>query len=272
VRLLHARLLERLTALISESYREHIEKQKGATDRYFADKRRNPTEAIHRYIANWRILEATRRLVKASHGRVNYSSRVLLLCAADAFEASALCDVGFTDVTISDISAVALGAATERDQRLKTMVLDVENLDLPDRSFDVVVVQDGLHHLRSPIRGFTEMLRVCTHAAFFLEPHDSKVGSLLGKQWELDDGALNYVFRWNRKLVQDVAASFLVSDSFSNLSFSFWHHNRTFERICSKLGMMGESGCKMTAAIKFTMDSLLASWGNQFCGMILRND
>ncbi len=258
--------------LISDSYRQHIEKQKGATDRYFAAKRRNPVTPLEFYVRNWRILEATRRLLKASSGRVNHSSRVLFLCAADAFEASALCDMGFSDVTISDISAVALAAATERDPRLKNIVLDVENIDFPDGFFDLVVVEDGLHHLRNPVRGFTEMLRVSKIATLFLEPHLSLVGSVLGTQWELDDGALNYVFRWNRRLVQDVASSFLVSPSFRNLSFSFWHHNRTYERIGNKLGMTSESGCKLIATIKFVMDLLMARWGNSFCGLILRHE
>ncbi len=254
--------------VISGSYHEHVERQRATTDRYFASKRRIPERPLHKYIASWRIKTAATRLVSESHGAVSYASSFLLLCVADAWEASALCDMGFSDVTVSDISAVALRAAAERDSRLKTIVLDAEDIDLPDRSFDVVVVQDGLHHLRNPIRGFTEMLRVCRRAVFFLEPHDSLLASVLGTKWELDDGARNYVFRWNRKLVQDVASSFFVSDSFRNLSFCFWHHNRVFERLGRKTSL-DELGCKMVAGLKFVLDLLLARWGNQMCGMIL---
>jgi SAM-dependent methyltransferase len=256
------------TAMSTDRTGKHLIQQKASIDNFFASHRRDPDLPLLKYIATWRMATAISRLLGESRGRINTSSRVLVLCAADGYEGSTLCDLGFKDVTISDLSDVALTAALERDRRLKTICLDAENVGFPDEAFDVVVTQDGLHHLQSPVRGFTEMLRVCKQAAFFLEPHDSWIGHILGKRWEVEGEAKNYVFRWNRKLVQDVASSYLVSDSFRNLSFSFWHHNPVFERIGRTLSM-GQFGCNSIAATKFMLDVIFGRWGNQFCGMII---
>jgi ubiquinone/menaquinone biosynthesis C-methylase UbiE len=67
----------------------------------------------------------------------------------------------------------------DRDKRLKGIVLNAERTNLPSQSFDIALVQDGLHHLSSPVQGFTEMLRVAKRAVVFLEPHDSLVGRMI---------------------------------------------------------------------------------------------
>ena len=43
------------------------------------------------------------------------------------------------------------------------IVADIEHLPFTDRSFDVVLVHDGLHHLEQPRTGLTEMARVASH-------------------------------------------------------------------------------------------------------------
>ena len=58
------------------------------------------------------------------------------------------------------------------DERLKTRVLNAEEMsEVEDGSYDLVLVQDGLHHLPRPTLGFTEMLRVARIAAIVIEPH-----------------------------------------------------------------------------------------------------
>ena len=149
------------------------------------------------------------------------------------------------------------------------MVLNAESTGLPDLSFDLVVVQDGLHHLQNPVGGFTEMLRIARVAVIMLEPHEALVGRLIGTQWERDGAAVNYVFRWTRRLVEDVASSFLGPDSFKNLSFSFWHHNPVYGKIGTAAGG-GKIGLGIVKTIKIVLDTMFSGKGNMMCGLIIK--
>ncbi len=250
-----------------------IDNQREYHDRFYADGSRShigTSDPLIDYITNWRIAEAMRRIASASEGRLDKSTPILAMCSGDGGEGSVLCDLGYTDVTVSDISGMAVKAAVERDSRLKGLVLDAQRVDLADGQFGVVLVQDGLHHLPSPIQGFTEMLRLATVGAVFLEPHDSLVGSLIGTKWERNGDAINYVFRWSHKLVESVASSYLGPDAFRNASFSFWHHNPVYARIGRLLGG-GAFAFKAIRSIKAALDFCAAPAGNQFCGLVLRS-
>ena len=177
--------------------------------------------------------------------------------------------LGSRTLPFSDFSDVALANAAKCDPRLKTARIDATNICLPSGSYDVVAAQDGLHHLQDPVHGFKEMLRLSREAAFFLEPHDSLSTKVLGRKWEQLEGTRNYVFRWTKKLVQDVASSYLVTDSFLNLSFSFWYHVDRHAGWRKEIGN-GPVACKAITALKFTLDSVVGRFGNQFCGMVVR--
>ncbi|HLJ42290.1 MAG TPA: methyltransferase domain-containing protein [Candidatus Acidoferrales bacterium] len=53
------------------------------------------------------------------------------------------------------------------------MVLDAENIALPDNSYPVVFAHAVLHHCRSPQKALGEMVRVSQKHVFFVEPNDS---------------------------------------------------------------------------------------------------
>ena len=251
----------------------HSERQRAQHDRKFAvGPRAHVTSEIPlvRYIASWRLEEGLRRLKKMAHDRLSTQSSILVMCAGEGLEGSILCDLGYTDVTVSDLSPVGVSLAQNRDERLKGLVLNAERAELQDGAFDLVVVQDGLHHLQNPILGFTEMLRLARVGVLFLEPHDSLVGNLIGTRWERNGEAVNYVFRWTRKLVEDVASSYLGPDSFANLSFSFWHHNTVYHRIGKLLGE-GKFALQTISALKFMLDAVGGRAGNQFCGLVLKH-
>lgn len=251
---------------------DHKQQQKLQHDLAFAaGPRAHVTSDIPlvQYIVRWRLLEALRRATKAAYGRISNQSRVLILCAGEGLEGTILCDSGYKDVTVSDISEVGVAEALKRDARLKGLVLNAENANIEDKTFDLLIVQDGLHHLQNPVLGFTEMLRIARTAAIFLEPHDSLVGRTIGTKWEKNGQAVNYVFRWTKKLVEDVASSYLGPDSFLNLSFSFWHHNVVYHRLGKALGE-GAIGLNAIRAIKYSLDIPLGWAGNQFCGLILK--
>jgi hypothetical protein len=79
---------------------------------------------------------------------------------------------------------------------------------------------------------------------------------------------VNYVFRWDRALVEDVASSYLGPDAFDNLSFSFWHHNLHLERLGRRMGG-GERGRDRIRLLKRAIDLPFARVGNQFCGLVV---
>ncbi|MEO8038333.1 MAG: methyltransferase domain-containing protein [Betaproteobacteria bacterium] len=228
------------------------------------------TDPMVQYVSRWRLEEAVRRLMATPNCGIDHDSAVIIACAGEGMEGTVLCDLGFRNVTVTDITDSGVRAALLRDPRLKGQVANAESLPFENEAFDLAVVQDGLHHLSSPVRGFTEMLRVSKRAVFFLEPHDSLVGNLIGTKWERNDGAVNYVFRWNRRLVGEVTSSYLGHAGFRNQSFSFWHHNPVLARFGAAIGG-GAFAIGALKCIKATFDALAGRWGNQFCGMIVKS-
>jgi hypothetical protein len=70
--------------------------------------------------------------------------------------------------------------------------------------------------------------------------------------------------------VGDVAASYLGSRAFRNLSFSFWHHNVVFGKLRKILGQ-GRISVYTIRGIKAFLGVALPGMGNQFCGLVIKN-
>ena len=245
--------------------------KKSFEEAYAAGSRAHVLSKDHstQYIVSWRINESINRLMAASKGLIDFNASILVLCSGEGMEGSILCDKGFTNVTISDLTDNGVKAALERDKRLKGFPLDAQNTGLANESYDIVVVQDGLHHLPSPTQGFTEMLRVAKKGVIFLEPHDSLVGRLIGTKWEKNGASINYVFRWDKQLVEQIISSYLGPNGFVNLSFSFWHHNPVYGRIANLFG--SSLGLPVINLLKTTLDLCIGNFGNQFSGMVLKH-
>jgi ubiquinone/menaquinone biosynthesis C-methylase UbiE len=250
----------------------HIEHQrKQFNDAYSSGSRQHvisDNQAI-KYIVTWRVQESIMRLMAASNGYIDKDSSILTLCSGEGMEGSILSDLGFTNVTVSDLSENGVDAALKRDSRLKGVVLDAQDSGLNSESFDIVLVQDGLHHLPSPVQGFTEMLRLAKKGCVFLEPHESLVGRLIGTEWEKNGQAINYVFRWNKNLVDQIAKSYLGGPDYLNLSFSFWHHNPMYAKIPKLFG--ASIGLHVVKLVKLILDITLGRFGNQFSAVILKH-
>ena len=251
---------------------EQINRQQEQSDSVYAAGARPHTvtqDPLVRYLVSWRLKEAAKRLKAFVDTFSAEQMSVLTLCSGEGLEGSILYDLGFTNITVSDISQKGVQAALKRDPRLRGLQLNAQETGLPGDSFDLVVVQDGLHHLPNPVGGFVEMLRVARVAVLFLEPHESLVGRVMGTKWERKGDAVNYVFRWNRTLVEQVASSYMGPGSFVNLSFSFWHHNI----LMNKLGRLfggGGRGQRVAAVTKRLLDGLASRSGNQFCGLVVK--
>ena len=114
---------------------------------------------------------------------------VLVVCGGVGEEGILLHEFGLSDITISDFSAEALEICRKINPGFKTIVANAEDMrGFVDESYDLVVVQDGLHHLQRPVQGFTEMLRLARVATVVIEPHYGIVGTLLGTTWRRTRG------------------------------------------------------------------------------------
>jgi glycosyltransferase involved in cell wall biosynthesis/SAM-dependent methyltransferase/uncharacterized protein YbaR (Trm112 family) len=97
----------------------------------------------------------------------------LTVCGGSGMDAEFLARSG-ASVVATDVSVGAARRAKERARRyslaITPVVADVERLPFADRSFDVVFVHDGLHHLERPEAGLREMARVARRWVSVTEP------------------------------------------------------------------------------------------------------
>lgn len=148
----------------------------------------------------------------------------VLVVAGGAADRDAFHDLGFEDVTISNVDEAV---AAEQLAPYAWSYQDAESLDYPDGSFDLAVVSAGLHHCRSPHRALLELYRVARVAALALESRDSSLMRLAVRLGAVDEYELaavaahglrsggvantstpNYVYRWSEREVEKTVASF----------------------------------------------------------------
>lgn len=206
-----------------------IEAQRAATDKVIHDGHdwdfHVTKDPLTRFLRDRRLRIGLSKL--RSRGVLDPAHQsVLVVCAGVGGEGILLRRYGFEDVTVSDLSPQALSLCGQLDPLLKTVQTNTEDMvEIPDASYDLVVVQDGLHHLPRPVLGFTEMLRVARKAVILIEPHESLVGTLIGTEWELHGGAVNYVFRWSGSLLKQATLSYLLRSGAIVLPCRLWDHN-----------------------------------------------
>lgn len=160
----------------------------------------------HPYVSwlnNYRLRKAAEMMRDSIAGKT-----VLSMCGGDGQEADFFERQG-ANVTVTDISTVALRAARLRNPALDCACMDAEALTFADASFDWVIVRDGLHHLARPLKGLYEAERVCRQGFVILEGQDSlpvRFLSVLGlaENW---DPAGGYVYRFSRREIQKIFSS-----------------------------------------------------------------
>ena len=147
--------------------------------------------------------------------------RVLSICSGDGPEGEYLYKLG-AKVVVTDISAEAVKAAKRRCPYLKGVVADSENLPFKDKSFDLVLVRHGLHHLANPYRGIYEMNRVSKKGFVFIEAQKNFITKILIKLklvLEYEESG-NFVYRFTRdeikKFMEDININnYKISTSWS---------------------------------------------------------
>jgi len=198
-------------------------------DHHFTD------DKLTRYVRDRRLNVGLNYLKSKYSTRDLENWKVLIICGSVGGEGVYFIKAGFKDVTLSDINQDYLGMAKILAPQLKTIFLNGEALELESDAYDLVVVQDGLHHLRRPSTGFTEMLRVAKKAVIVIDGYDSFIGRVLGTEWEWEKNDVNYVYRWTRKMIEQTAKSYLLQEYDSIKVFRLWDHNLTILRLVRKL-------------------------------------
>lgn len=225
-------------------------------------------DPLIRYVRDRRLhlaLDAVRSLVGGSIE----SFSVLLVCGGVGGEATFFANHGFSDVTNTDFSQNAINVCGRRDPRLKTRILNAEDMDLEDGSYDLVVVQDGLHHLPRPALGLNEMIRVARKAVIVLEPHTGFVAKAIGTEWERHGDAVNFVYRWNLESFRQVILSQLLEAPLSIRVIRLWDHNSVIRKVVSKLGggALSLFGAKAIYASLTPFNAM----GNNFIGVLVKH-
>jgi ubiquinone/menaquinone biosynthesis C-methylase UbiE len=243
--------------------RVHGDPTEGLWDHHYT------SDPLIRYLRDRRLHRALKEL--DDRGKLDVGKQsVLLVCGGVGGEGTFFADQGFVDVTVSDLSEKAMELCHRFDGRLKTRVLNAEQMsEVEDGSYDLVVVQDGLHHLPRPVLGFTEMLRVARSAAVVIEPHSGLVARAIGRQWEVEGDAVNYVFRWNRSIFEQTTRSYLIREDAPVIVCRFFDHNLVVNRLVSKLPVPRSTQLLAAKAV-YGLLRLAAPMGNMMVGIVLK--
>lgn len=86
--------------------------------------------------------------------------RVLEIGAGGGFLLQELWDLGFRDLTGSDITTTSMAEMRSREMELKVVGADAESLPFADGAFDLVISSDVLEHLPRPPEHIAEVRRV----------------------------------------------------------------------------------------------------------------
>lgn len=225
-------------------------------------------DPLIRFLRDRRLTLGLRVLRGATGPDVDLQS-VLVVCGGVGGEGTFFRKSGFDDVTVSDFSNEALERCRRFDPELKTLLIDAEDMQLPDSAYDVVIVQDGLHHLPRPPLGFAEMLRVARVGVIVIEPYRGLVGRLLGREWEVHGSAVNYVFRWDANLIEQCTRSYLLSRETQVIVTRIWDHNVAIGSLVKHLPM----GLRVHAAkMIYAALSVVSRIGNMMVAVILKDD
>ena len=112
------------------------------------------------------------------------------------------------------------------------------------------------------------MLRVARNAVVVIEPHLGLAGRLLGTTWEQQGEAINYVFRWNRAILEQSTRSYLLSDSTEVIAMQLWDHNLVVGKMVNHLPPRTRL---VAAKCLYKTPSPLSSFGNMMVESYLRN-
>jgi hypothetical protein len=96
-----------------------------------------------------------------------------------------------------------------------------------------------------------------------IEAHSGLIARAIGTQWEMDGDAVNYVFRWNRSILEQATRSYLLQGD-----APLFDHNLVVNRMVSKLP---ESQDPITRGQGvYGLLHFAAPMGNMLVGIVLK--
>jgi ubiquinone/menaquinone biosynthesis C-methylase UbiE len=248
-----------------------VEAQHAVFEQVFSDQQRwgfhDTSDPLTRYVRDRRMRIALRHLQQSGFPPPSEMS-ALVVCGGVGGEATYLRKAGFGKVVNSDFSEQATARSLERDPQIEAIVLNAQEMNLPDDLFDIVLVQDGLHHLPRPVSGLNEMLRVARRAAIVIEPHTGLVANMIGQRWETHDQTINFVFRWNRWIFEQVVLNQLLKNFRAVQPIRVWDHSGAVSKVSRKLGfkILDAQIAKLVYALLTPVNFL----GNSFIGIAIK--
>lgn len=253
--------------------RDPVSVQQRVFEDIYADHTRwafhDTTDPLVRYVRDRRIRLGVHRVMQLTNATPAAWS-ALVVCGGVGGEGSLLANIGFQSVTVADFSENALAYCRQRDPRLQTLRLDTERMELPDAAYDLVLVQDGLHHLPRPVQGFAEMLRVAKRAVLVNEPHWGLVARLIGTTWENHAGQVNYVFRWNQMLLEQATRSLLLQQPCQVEAIRLWDHAGAMHRMVGRIPWPRQQ-LRCAKFGYFVLNLFFRRLGNAMVGVVVKN-
>ena len=227
----------------------------------------------------------------------------VLIVGGGSEDARILRSFGFHRITLSNLRDFTSDELAQLEREgLKTVTADVEDIVIPDNSYDLVFTHAVVHHCRSPHKALLEMLRVSRKHVIIMEPNESLLVRALVKlrfsfPYELpavisnkfESGGVrnscvpNYIYRWGARDLYQAAASYLPERGFDLYVRQYWDFNidsedlarRSETRIGSLTKMIGPdlflAGLRGFQAVVNHLPWLV-SQGNKFFGCITKQE
>ena len=263
------RMSQHVAAPSDQQRRSFEDRYGGATDDL--QQLHTTADPLVRFLRDRRLDIGFRQFLALSR-REPASLTVLVICAGLGGEGTFFVNQGCGTVFVTDFSVNAMAKAA-RSPGLRPLVGDAEHLPVADRSVDLVVVQDGLHHLRRPVVGFTEMLRVARLGVIMVEPHTGAVAMALGTRWEQGVTApdvVNYVFRWDRRLVEQVVRSYLLKERVALRPLRVWDHRRSVGALVERVPFV-RARLPVAKTVYGALQRGVGGLGNQMVAVVVRD-
>ena len=218
-------------------------------------------------------------------------------------DADILRKVGFRRITLTNLQSISDSKFPRMDGvELRTLNTDVEEMQIANGAFDLVLAHEVLHHCRSPHRALLEMLRVSRRHVIIMEPNDSLLMRAFVKlrfsfPYEIpavvfhnyQAGGVrntcvpNYIYRWNARDMYQAVSSYMPEYEFDLYVRRYWDFNvdknelalRRQTRIGSFIGILGPGlflACLHCFQAVMNHLPWLGGLGNKYFGCITKLD
>jgi len=195
---------------------------------------------------------------------------VLIINAGTGIEAEFFARHG-AQVTVTDISDVAVKILLKAYPYLSGSVEDSEALSFGNESFDWVIVNNGLHHLSRPVKGLYEMERVAKEGFIFIEAQDSVFMRWLvwsGIADDYEDGPGCYIYRFTKSDVRRICKSL----NYKYILHSDWcqEYIPVFNKFVYP-HLNGNLAFWLFKKAFYVFNFMFGRWGNKFIAIIIKS-